>query len=284
MRTRQVLVVDWSANSRPKKGADSIWISDACGWSVNPSTRAEAMKLIQERTRQGHWLVAFDFPMGIPFGVCGFEDWRALWHKVAAGLQDKNNNQNNRWELAAFLNQQHQTRFWGVPQARPHLSSKRAHEAGNWEWRAGDPRGAQSAWKLLGVGSVGSQMLTGIAHLERWRQQDPGSLAVWPFESPDARIVVSETWPSHSVFASAQQLVRDRRPTAVRDEIQTRGTAAALQSAASSDALLDLSRVRYDAISTPQGPGKWRLSPEVRAQRLPHITDMEGWILLPSAT
>lgn len=239
------------------------------------------MQLIQERTRQGHWLVAFDFPMGIPFGVCDFQDWRALWQTVSAGLEDEHNNQNNRWELAAFLNQQHQARFWGVPQDRPHLSPKRGHEAGDWEWRGGDLRGAQSAWKLLGVGSVGSQMLTGIAHLERWRQQDPASFAVWPFESPDARIVVSETWPSHSVFASAQQSVRDRRPAAVRDEIQTRGTAAALQSAAVSEPLLELSRMGQDAMSTPQGPGEWRLSAEARAGRLPYLTTMEGWILLP---
>ena len=274
-------MVDWSANSRPKKGADSIWISDAFGWSVNPSTRAEAMQLIQERTREGHWLVAFDFPMGIPFGVCDFQDWRALWQTIAAGLQDGQNNQNNRWELAAFLNQQHQGRFWGVPQVRPHLSSKRVHEAGDWEWRVGDPRGAQSAWKLLGVGSVGSQMLTGIAHLERWRQQDPSSFAVWPFEASDARIVVSETWPSHQVFAAAQQSVRDQRPSAVRDEVQTQGTAAVLQSAAASEALMDLGRLRQEAMATPQGPGGWRLSPEVRAQRCPHITSLEGWILLP---
>lgn len=281
VNTRQILVVDWSANSRPKKGADSIWISDAFGWSANPSTRAEAMQLIQERTRQGHWLVAFDFPMGIPFGVCDFQDWRALWHTVSAGLEDEHNNQNNRWELAAFLNQQHQARFWGVPQARPHLSSKRGHEAGDWEWRAGDPRGAQSAWKLLGVGSVGSQMLTGIAHLERWRQQDPDSFSVWPFESPEARIVVSETWPSHPVFASAQQSVRHIRPTAVRDEVQTRATALALQSAAASEKLLDLGRVHHDTQLEQSGPGEWRLSPEARAERLPHITTMEGWILLP---
>ena len=238
------------------------------------------MQLIQERTREGHWLVAFDFPMGIPFGVCDFQDWRALWQTVAAGLQDEPNNQNNRWELAALLNQQHQGRFWGVPQSRPHLSSKRVHEAGDWEWRAGDPQGAQSAWKLLGVGSVGSQMLTGIAQLERWRQQDPSSFAVWPFESSDARIVVSETWPSHSVFRRAQQSVRDQRPSAVRDEVQTQGAAAVLQSAAASEALMDLGRLRQEAVATPQGPGGWRLSPEVRAQRFPHITTLEGWILL----
>ena len=145
----------------------------------------------------------------------------------------------------------------------------------------GDPRARSRCGFCTGVGSVGSQMLTGIAHLERWRQQDPSSFAVWPFESSDARIVVSETWPSHSVFAAAQQSVRDQRPSAVRDEVQTQGTAAVLQSAAASEALMDLGRLRQEVMATPQGPGGWRLSPEVRAQRFPHITTSEGgWILL----
>jgi hypothetical protein len=104
---------------------------------------------------------------------------------------------------------------------------------------------------------------------------------VWPFEASDARIVVSETWPSHSVFAAAQQSVRDQRPSAVRDEVQTQGTAAVLQSAAASEALMDLGRLRQEVMATPQGPGGWRLSPEVRTQRFPHITTLEGWILLP---
>lgn len=281
MQTRQVLVVDWSANSRPKRGKDSIWISDAFGWSANPSTRTEAMQLIQERTREGEWIVAFDFPMGIPFGVGDFQDWRAFWRTVSSGLRDERNNQNNRWELAALLNHQHNARFWGVPRALPHLSSKREHEAGDWEWRVGDPRGAQSAWKLLGVGSVGSQMLTGIAHLERWRRQDPASFSVWPFEPPEARIVVAETWPSHPVFALAQQSVRDTRPSAVRDEVQTQAVASVLQNAAASDALLNLERIHQEATSDSFGSGLWRLSLEVRAKRLPHITTTEGWILLP---
>jgi len=281
VKTRQVLVVDWSANSRPKRGADSIWISDAFGWSANPPTRMEAMQLIQERTREGNWIVAFDFPMGIPFGVGDFQDWRSFWHTVSSGLRDEHNNQNNRWELAALLNDEYNTRFWGVPQDRPNLSSKRGHEAGEWEWRVGDPRGAQSAWKLLGVGSVGSQMLTGIAHLERWRQQDPASFSVWPFEASKSRIVLTETWPSHPIFARAQQSVRDIHPSAVRDEVQTQSTASVLQKASTSDDLLNLKRVRKEAMSDSFGTEPWRLSPEVRAERLSHITTMEGWILLP---
>ena len=53
----------------------------------------------------------------------------------------------------------------------------------------------------------------------------------------------------------AQQSVRDQRPSAVRDEVQTQGAAAVLQSAAASEALMDLGRLRQEAVATPQGPG-----------------------------
>ena len=45
------VVVDWSANSTPKRGRDSIWIAvlDGHGVSVsNPSTRAAAEESLAE--------------------------------------------------------------------------------------------------------------------------------------------------------------------------------------------------------------------------------------------
>ncbi|MEC8093274.1 MAG: hypothetical protein VX155_05535, partial [Planctomycetota bacterium] len=75
--------------------------------------------------------------------------------------------------------------------------------------------------------------------------------------------------------------VRDTRPSAVRDEVQTQAVASVLQNAAASDALLNLERIHQEATSDSFGTGLWRLSLEVRAKRLPHITTTEGWILLP---
>ena len=102
------------------------------------------MQLIQERTRDGNWIVAFDFPMGIPFGVSNFQDWRPFWRTVSSGLRDEHNNQNNRWELAALLNHQHNARFWGVPRALPIFLPKENTKRGTGV-ASGDPRGAQSA-------------------------------------------------------------------------------------------------------------------------------------------
>jgi precorrin-8X/cobalt-precorrin-8 methylmutase len=62
---------------------------------------------------------------------------------------------------------------------------------------------AQPCWKLLGAGSVGGQVLTGIPVVRtlrddpRWRER----AAVWPFETglgapADARVVFAEVYPS----------------------------------------------------------------------------------------
>ena len=63
--------------------------------------------------------------------------------------------------------------------------------------------GAQPCWKLIGAGSVGGQVLTGIPVVRALRD-DPrwaDRARVWPFETglglgDDARIVFAEVWPS----------------------------------------------------------------------------------------
>ena len=75
MTERNVLVVDWSANSKPKTGADSIWIGDAYGNRVNPPTRLEAIRFLKDVVALGgddeKWLIAFDFSFGVPcWGGC----------------------------------------------------------------------------------------------------------------------------------------------------------------------------------------------------------------------
>ena len=86
-----------SANSRPKR-AGSIWFRRL--WMVRNPSPEEKPQLIQERTCEGEWIVAFDFPMGIPFGSVIF--WTGvLLATVSSGLRDEQQ-QSNRWELAAF--------------------------------------------------------------------------------------------------------------------------------------------------------------------------------------
>ncbi len=69
------VMVDWSANSTPRRGRDSIWI--ASGGSrgrvrlVNPSTRREAIDLIVDlmiSSANERMLIGFDFSFGYPVG------------------------------------------------------------------------------------------------------------------------------------------------------------------------------------------------------------------------
>ena len=61
------IAVDWSANSSPKSGADSIWIAWFAKASniqlFNPKTRFEAFKLLKGllKDTDGRVLAGFDF-------------------------------------------------------------------------------------------------------------------------------------------------------------------------------------------------------------------------------
>jgi hypothetical protein len=76
------VMVDWSANSKPKTGADSIWIGVLkrdvrfqFGFeSFNTPTRAEAetrlTTILDDLKKRGERvLLGFDFPLGFPRGT-----------------------------------------------------------------------------------------------------------------------------------------------------------------------------------------------------------------------
>lgn len=213
------VVVDWSANSTPKVGRDSIWIAHATrrgtGLAValtNPRTRAQAyrdlLELLRTAVRHGdRVLTGFDFPFGYPAGFARAigldgEPWRAVWRELTRLVVDADDNGNNRWEVAAELNRRTRSTagpFWNAPAAAlaTGLRATRepfplACERGELpEYRAAEQhlrttgRLAHSCWKLYTAGSVGSQALLGIPVLERLRSHPdlaPVS-AVWPFET-----------------------------------------------------------------------------------------------------
>jgi precorrin-8X/cobalt-precorrin-8 methylmutase len=240
-----VLVADWSANQSPKRGADSIWWSDGRrAW--NPSTREEATAQLRARLldelRAGHRvLVGFDFPLSFPRGFAkalGLRGvpWRATWNLLSAEIRDEQTEGwNNRFEVAGSLNLRLGGRgpFWGCPAGRrvkglsargvspaPFAAKKRSERC---------VAGPQSPWKLLGVGTVGSQALLGIPRVRALR--DDPALApftgVWPFETGfergDSPIVFAEIYPSmRRVVARAGQ---------VKDEAQVRGLSRWLRTA-----------------------------------------------------
>jgi len=226
------LMVDWSANSRPKGGKDSIWFCYAA-WErgsldekrlENPRSRTAALEIVtaiaREHVETGQrLLVGFDFPFGFPAGlteILGLDGipWQATWRELVALVQDDlggRRNRNNRFEVAAGFNQQisrGRGPFWGCPTSKsgPFLSTKKvdSDDCGLDPLRVCDRaiRGPKSTYQLFYNGSVGSQALTGIPRLEKLGKELGPICQVWPFETgmqaPDqsARVVLAEIYPS----------------------------------------------------------------------------------------
>jgi hypothetical protein len=220
------VMVDWSAANVPRTGRDSIWIchlgprGESC---QNPDTRRRANLLLGEilaaaASRGERVLLGFDFPFGYPSGFAarlGLEGtpWRAIWNEIAQLIEDGEDNRNNRFSVAAELNRRVSGKrfpFWGCPVRFRHEFLGPKHHRGHHTYGLAEKRlidswmvGAQPCWKLIGAGSVGGQVLTGIPVVRALRD-DPrwaGQARIWPFETGfeignDARIVFAEIWPS----------------------------------------------------------------------------------------
>jgi precorrin-8X/cobalt-precorrin-8 methylmutase len=216
------IAVDWSANSRPKGGKDSIWIAEhgpeGAAASLNPRTRHAAMSHLAERFESAlaadeRTFVGFDFPFGYPHGaarrLAGRADWSSLWAAIGGAIVDGEDNRSNRFAVAAKFNSRlgdDGPRFWGCPvsAASDGLSThKLARFEAIPEFRAVEKvaRGAKSTWQLFYNGSVGSQCLLGIARLEQLRARFRADIAIWPFETDFERrltapVVLAEIYPS----------------------------------------------------------------------------------------
>jgi len=216
-------IVDWSANSTPKRGADSIWIgiaeADGDPVATNMPTRAAALAALRELIDQHvgrRILIGLDFPFGYPVGfaaAAGLTDgpaWLATWQHLAAAIEDDHRNRNNRWAVATDLNRRlGSPRLWGVPPRRAsiHLTTTRPPGVADLPLRHTEVvlrshtgRPPFTNWQLLGAGSVGSQALTGIPVAHALRQHP--RVQVWPFDTGLApataadAVVLAEVWPS----------------------------------------------------------------------------------------
>ncbi|MEZ5215732.1 MAG: hypothetical protein R2715_03845 [Ilumatobacteraceae bacterium] len=288
-----VVAVDWSASASPKTGRDSIWIAarwvDRAGGGpmlCNPATRHEAAGVVRSLVAScaGGVLLGCDFSLGYPVGfaaaVCGdrgLEPWEAMWRTLGESIEDDERNRNNRFMVAASLNElagEPPGPFWGSPRSfvDPRLGSTRPS---GWPWSWPELRRCEvrlrregyrpfTNWQLGGAGSVGGQVLTGIAWLERLRRAPEleARVTMWPYQTgfvddpwaqrPDA-VVVAEAWPT--------LLAPDASGHPVRDAAQVLGV---------SDRL----------VGEAQGGGLagW-LAPRLTRQDAPVARSDEGWIL-----
>ena len=250
------VIVDWSAASKPTKGADSIWIGvlkrdvrfRMAFESHNPATRAEAEKLLlgildDRAKRNERTLIGFDFALGFPRGLAaglnlpGDEPWRAVWNQIDRMVKDKADNTNNRFGVGSEINRRltgGPFPFWGVPpkDALTTLQPKRGrnHEAGDLpEYRHAEllAKGSSPVWKLYYQGSVGGQTILGIPVVRRLKLARGEAFKVWPFETgwralteaslDGVEAVAAEVYPS---LIKAPAL-----PGEVKDQTQVRTTA-----------------------------------------------------------
>lgn len=288
----QIVVVDWSANSTPKRGTDSIWVAVAEGDRVrteNLPTRhlaEQALGEIVDSDPLARTLIGVDFSLGYPKGTAaslGLADppWKSMWSMLADKISDNERNHNNRFAIAAALNDRISSSaspFWGCPPsaAAARLGPRRPTNEGVLpEWRlvektlSATGRRPFSIWQLLGAGCVGSQSLVGIPVLDRLGTRYRDRLAVWPFTTglsrPDVargRIVVAEVWPSLLTVPVGLG--------EVRDEAQVRVVAKWLMSLDACDRIGDLfaPSVPCNQVSTVVGEEGWVLGAGVDAELL----------------
>ena len=217
MKFDKVIMVDWSGgNDRgPRPVKDAIW---AC-----IATAGVAQEPIYLRNRQlaEEWLVetltafqkagdrvlvgfdlCFAYPQGFATQLVGSEDTLALWDWFEARVKDSPK-ANNRFDLAAEINTVFPGTgpFWfnGLARDIPHLPRKgldRTPDHGLAEKRAADLAipGSFSPWQLAGAGAVGGQVIMGLPTLARLRREFGKALSVWPFQAPDAQLVLAETY------------------------------------------------------------------------------------------
>jgi len=248
-----VIIVDWSAAAVPRRGRDSIWIAHVhCRTAVvehliNVPTRAAArdwlVTALDDLISHGRRaMIGVDFSLGYPRGFAeilhralggGTADHSAATVRrvVSAHIIDDVSNANNRFEVANAINAASATAlFWGRPARRTELTSLGTTLAAP-EGLAPNPlerfrrtevvSGQRLAtnWQLLGVGSVGSQVLMGLPVVDELVRSF--GAAVWPFDPhEDSAVVIAETWPG--LFAVGQP------DGEVRDAWQVRTTAQRL--------------------------------------------------------
>ncbi|WP_199910626.1 molybdopterin-binding protein [Loktanella sp. Alg231-35] len=257
-------MVDWSGgNDRGAKPVkDAIW---AC---LATKGIAEAPVYLRNRQLAEDWiiqtlsrlqaegrrvLVGFDlcfaYPTGFATQLIGSEDTLALWDWFAARVTDTPDS-NNRFDLAGEINAQFPGvgPFWfnGLKRDIDHLPRKgnARRDHGLPEKRAADIAvpGSFSPWQLAGAGAVGGQVIMGLPMLARLRQRFAGTLRVWPFEAPDAQIVLAETY-----FSTLRELVA-ADPHPIRDASQV-----SLYARAFSNMSPDALAVLMDIPATPEG-------------------------------
>ncbi len=227
-----IVMIDWSGGNdtgaRPRK--DAIWAGISRGGQpqdpvyLRNRIAAEAWIADLIETELGtdrRVMIGFDFPFGYPAGfaeaLTGAPDPLALWDWFEARIKDTGD-ANNRFDLAGELNLalgDGRGPFWanglpkrdipGLPRTKADYSNpfadKRQSEA--------QAKGAFTCWQMAGAGAVGSQVFMGLPVLSRLRSRFREKVSVWPFEPLTSQVAFVEIWPSLTVGAAPQGVIKD---------------------------------------------------------------------------
>ena len=257
--TDYVIAVDWSASSTkgPRRPSpDRCWL--AAGHVDTPAadrpepeyfrTRMECERRIIEQAERAATssrgvLIGLDFPIGYPLSTESREvlpTGRRLCSLLGDLVADEPSGANNRFEVAEELNRQikaqtgrREAPFWGHPVGREYadLTFRKTRDTGVHEYRAVERQlrnqrlNIQSAWKLSGAGSVGSQSILGLAMVDRILDRFGEVSRLWPFDASESHnscdpgsVTVAEIWPTLGNEAAVDHPVKDaRQVVAMRD-------------------------------------------------------------------
>lgn len=294
------IIVDWSASAKPVTGANSIWVGLRTRnaqqkfqfSSFNPRTRLDARRLIADLIKRhvaigDKVLVGFDFAIGYPYGTAdaiGLETsarppWAAMHAHLSAQIEEREDNSNSRFDLAAGLNDAISGKphpFWGVPKSKASkmlaatkgdfsaTDSLAEHRLSERWIKSQFKANPKSVWQLLGVGSVGSQALLGIATVTYLREQIPRS-KLWPFETGFQILTGKMLADTPCVFAEIYPSTVAVTPNSgeILDEAQVRTLSKRLES-------LDSAGELASAFGPPNS---------LSSREIHKITAEEGWIL-----
>ncbi|HLW01293.1 MAG TPA: hypothetical protein VKT82_21745 [Ktedonobacterales bacterium] len=265
------IAVDWSARSVPSPARptrDALWVAETLAPEIAASdaevlsgetywrTRQVCLAYIRTRLRQHiahnrRVLLGFDFCYGYPagyaaaLGLTGTEPpWRRIWNELDLLIGDNSTNGNNRFAVAATLNErcagQTPGPLWGcadgvrlsaLPARNPGFPyrTRQGHLLEQFRQTERCGSGGQPAWKLYGSGSVGGQTLLGIPAVCGLRD-DPEFAAisrVWPFETGFTPTPIPNHGPAilHAEIYPALVSHRLDPTLPIRDQAQVRATA-----------------------------------------------------------
>jgi hypothetical protein len=260
--------VDWSGSR--DAAARSIWTAVVVDGRPSELWRgldreATVGRLLERFPPGARAVIGLDFAFSLPA-------WRvadgpeSLWAWAAGEEAGERRRERRNWVL------EQGPPFWG-PRVRPRpaladgLPAERATDR--------ETPGAQSPFKLTGIGSVGAQSLRGMVQLDRMRR---AGVAIWPLTAPGWPRAV-EVYPRALVARAGIRAAEARDPTGRRTALDRvwPGLPAAWRSAAAG------SRDAFDAVASVLAMWRWREDLLARAFDVGSPYDVEGAIWVPGA-